>query len=106
MISGLGTKAAEKIIAGRPYTSIEDFVENVDIRAVGGVFEVTMLNGQTDFSIAKEEMLPAISTAVPKAATPPDNWLIPAGAISGITGAISGVENPPPISTEVGWMIP
>lgn len=37
---------------------IDDFVENVDIQAVGGSFEIAITGGKTDYSTEKEEMLP------------------------------------------------
>ncbi len=37
---------------------IDDFVENVDIQAIGGSFEIAVNGGKTDFSTPKEEMLP------------------------------------------------
>ena len=39
---------------------IDDFVENVDIQAVGGSFEIAITGGKTDFSTPKVEMLPSL----------------------------------------------
>lgn len=39
---------------------IDDFVENVNIQAVGGGFEIAVSGGRTDFSTPKEEMLPGL----------------------------------------------
>ena len=39
---------------------IDDFVENVDIQAVGGHFEIAITGGKTDFSTPREEMLPKL----------------------------------------------
>jgi len=39
---------------------LDDFVEKVHIKPVGGHFEVTVLDGQTDYSEPKVEMLPKL----------------------------------------------